>query len=131
VIVTDIYAAREHDALGISAEDLVARMAHHPDAVHIGGLDEAVSYLSGCVRPGDVVITMSAGDATCIGEGLLRALAAATDVPSPGTTAPLDPAVLDALERVKRETGELPGDATPRSPRSGLLRRLLDRRGDR
>jgi UDP-N-acetylmuramate--alanine ligase len=128
VVVTDIYAAREHDDLGVSAEDLVARMAHHPHVVHVGGLTEAVSYLVEHVCPGDLVITMSAGDATRVGEDLLRALAALTDVPPPGTTAPLDPAVLAALERLERGgTGELAEDA----PRRSLLKRFVDRLGGR
>lgn len=74
VIVTDIYRARETDDLGISSKALVKAM-DHPDARHIGKLDAVVDFLADAVEPGDVVITMSAGDATRIGDDLLDALA--------------------------------------------------------
>ena len=73
VIVTAIYAAREHDTLGVSAADLVARMSH-PDARLIADLGAATDYLAGHVRPGDVVITLGAGDGYLVGEGLLARL---------------------------------------------------------
>lgn len=72
VIVTDIYASREKDTLGISSVDLVAKMQGiHPNARHIGGLEEAASYLSKHLKPGDLLITMGAGDIHRVGESLL------------------------------------------------------------
>jgi len=70
VIVVDIYAAREYDDLGVSAADIVARMAH-PDAHHIAALDEAVGYLLQRLKPGDVLITLGAGDGYLVGERVL------------------------------------------------------------
>jgi UDP-N-acetylmuramate--alanine ligase len=70
VIVTAIYAAREHDTLGVSAADLVALMSH-PDVRLIAELDAVTDYLAAHVRPGDVVITLGAGDGYLVGEGLL------------------------------------------------------------
>lgn len=74
VIVTDIFPSRERDTLGVHACDVVALMSEHPDARHIGPLAEVVSYLAAHVRCGDVVLVMSAGDATTIGPALLSAL---------------------------------------------------------
>jgi UDP-N-acetylmuramate--alanine ligase len=77
VIVTAIYASRERDTLGISNQDVVAAMsrpdAPHPDARAIDQLDEVVGYLRLNTKPGDVVITFSAGDANKISADLLKA----------------------------------------------------------
>jgi UDP-N-acetylmuramate--alanine ligase len=73
VIVVDIYAAREHDDLGVSAADIVVRMAH-PDAHHIAGLDKAVGHLVQHLKPGDVLITLGAGDGYLVGERVLASL---------------------------------------------------------
>jgi UDP-N-acetylmuramate--alanine ligase len=73
VIVVDIYPAREYDDLGVSAADIVARMAH-PDARHIAGLDEAIGYLTQRLKPGDVLITLGAGDGYLVGERVLASL---------------------------------------------------------
>jgi len=70
VIVTDIYAAREFDDLGVGAADIVACMKH-PDARYIAGLDEAADYLLNHVKPGDVLITLGAGDGYKVGEDIL------------------------------------------------------------
>ena len=72
VIITDIYAAREKDTYGISSADLVTRMKdRHPNAKHIGRLEDAAAYLSNKLRPGDLLITMGAGDIHRVGESLL------------------------------------------------------------
>jgi UDP-N-acetylmuramate--alanine ligase len=73
VIVTEIYAARESDTLGIASEDLVNAMSH-PGVMHIADLDEATTWLAEKLVPGDVVITMGAGDVWRVGEELLGIL---------------------------------------------------------
>jgi UDP-N-acetylmuramate--alanine ligase len=77
VIVTAIYAAREHDTLGVSGQDIVTRMkdACRSDAHYIADLDDAAAYLLANVKPGDVVITLSAGDGNQVGDKLLQELA--------------------------------------------------------
>ncbi len=75
VIVTDIFAARERDTLGLSADDIVQRMAH-PDARHIAGLEAVADHLLAHLRPGDVLITLGAGDGYLIGERVLREMTA-------------------------------------------------------
>ena len=77
VIVTDIYAARESGDQGVSAADLVARMAH-PDTCCITDLDDVVTHLLPRLGPGDVLITLGAGDGYMVGEGVLAALGAVT-----------------------------------------------------
>ena len=73
VLVLPIYAARERDTLGISSGDVVAAM-DHPDARLVGSREEAVAVLGTEVAPGDVVLTLGAGDGDKVGEWLLVAL---------------------------------------------------------
>ena len=73
VVVTAIYAAREQDDLGISANDLVEMMTY-PEALHIANLSEAGATVSKKLEPGDVLITMGAGDVWRIGEEVLASL---------------------------------------------------------
>jgi UDP-N-acetylmuramate--alanine ligase len=72
-IVLDIYPARETDSLGISAHDVLRRIAGIP-AVAGGRPADAAERLAADVRPGDVVLTMGAGDVTLVGPKLLELL---------------------------------------------------------
>ncbi|MFL7808734.1 MAG: UDP-N-acetylmuramate--L-alanine ligase [Anaerolineae bacterium] len=74
VLVTEIYAAREVNTLGVSGRDLVARMAH-PDVRFVPGLDDVVQILLREVAAGAVVLTLGAGTSYQVGEGLLDGLA--------------------------------------------------------
>ena len=73
VVVTEIYAAREENTLGVSGNDLVQRMAH-PDACYVATLEDAASSVLERVQPGEVIITLGAGDGYLIGEQVLDAL---------------------------------------------------------
>jgi UDP-N-acetylmuramate--alanine ligase len=73
VLVTDIYAAREHESLGVSGAQVAARMSH-PDVQYVESADKAMSTLVDRVRSGDIVITLGAGDGYLIGERLLQEL---------------------------------------------------------
>jgi UDP-N-acetylmuramate--alanine ligase len=73
VIVLPIYASREKDTLGLTNADVAAAIKH-PDVRHAGSLDEAVVWLATEVRPGDVVLTLGAGDSDRVGEWLLEVL---------------------------------------------------------
>jgi hypothetical protein len=73
VIVTEIYAAREQNTLGIEGQDLVDSM-HHRYARYAATLEDAASAVLERVQSGDVVITLGAGDGYLIGEWVLEAL---------------------------------------------------------
>lgn len=73
VLVTGIYAAREQETLGISGADIVAR-SEHPHAHYVEMMDDAVETLLAHVQPGDIVLTLGAGDGYLIGEWLLQHL---------------------------------------------------------
>ncbi|HEM61243.1 MAG TPA: UDP-N-acetylmuramate--L-alanine ligase, partial [Chloroflexi bacterium] len=70
VIVTPIYAARERDDLGVQTSDLVEAMSH-PQVTHLSALSQVAPWLSRELSPGDVLITMGAGDVWTVGEELL------------------------------------------------------------
>ena len=74
VIVTDIYAARSTETESIRAEDLAAAIVN-PRARHIGGVDDTAQYLLGALQPGDLLMTMGAGDGHLIGSLVLEGLA--------------------------------------------------------
>jgi UDP-N-acetylmuramate--alanine ligase len=70
VLVTEIFAAREQPDGVTSGNGLVRAMAH-PDVRFMPGLDDAVRVLTAELRPGSVVVTLSAGDANRVGSELL------------------------------------------------------------
>lgn len=75
VVVLDVYGAREKPLPGVSGA-LVAQAVTRP--VHYQpDLSMAPRQIAGLARPGDVVITMGAGDVTMLGKEILGALAAA------------------------------------------------------
>lgn len=69
VILSEIYAARERNIIGISSLDLAKQI---PGAVYCETLPEVTDQLRKIVREGDVVITMGAGDIFRAGEALLE-----------------------------------------------------------
>lgn len=73
VLVLAIYPAREKDDGSISGADIVAQMAH-PDVHYAPTLTEAVTALERRLAPGDVLITLGAGDSYKVGEEILKKL---------------------------------------------------------
>jgi UDP-N-acetylmuramate--alanine ligase len=71
VILVDIFPAREVDDGSVHSSDIIARM-RHPDAHYIGNLVDAANSLVGRLRPGDVLITLGAGDGYRVGEMVLQ-----------------------------------------------------------
>lgn len=72
VVLADIYAAREKNTLGITSKDLQKELIKlGKEAVYFPSFDEIESYLLGNCQPGDLLITMGAGDVYLIGEHLL------------------------------------------------------------
>ena len=74
IIVADVYAAREKDTGEVSAKDLVQKLQKNgKDAQYVGNLEEIQQYVSKHCHPGDLLITMGAGDVYLVGEKLLEA----------------------------------------------------------
>lgn len=69
VLVTEIYASRE-PRQDFSSAEVVSAMPH-PSARYSGSLAETTKYLRENLRPGDVVIVLSAGDADQISADLV------------------------------------------------------------
>ena len=78
VLITDIYAARERDSLGVAASDLVRLLLSHPDARYAGDLDAVTTTLLDELRAGDVLLTLGAGDGNQVGQRVLAGLQART-----------------------------------------------------
>ena len=68
-ILAPIYAARETDDLGISSEKLADEI---PGATYCGSLEETADCLAEIARPGDLILTVGAGDIYLAGEALLK-----------------------------------------------------------
>ena len=69
VVLAEIYAARERNTIGISSRDLAAQI---PGSVFCETLPEVTQWLRENVQPGDVVLTVGAGDIYRAGEALLK-----------------------------------------------------------
>ncbi len=69
VILAEIYAARERNTIGISSKDLLARL---PGGYYCATLPEVTQRLKDLAQPGDVILTVGAGDIFRAGENLLK-----------------------------------------------------------
>ncbi len=69
VVLAEIYAARERNTTGISSLDLIK---HIPGAVYCATLPDVTEVLRGIAKPGDVILTVGAGDIYRAGEALLK-----------------------------------------------------------
>lgn len=73
MILDDIYSAREVDPGDVSSRLLAERSReYHSDVRYIPGQTAIVEHLMEKVRPGDLVITMGAGDIWRVGEAFLK-----------------------------------------------------------
>lgn len=68
-LVAEIFAAREQNDLGISSADLVKEI---PGATYCATLAEVTERLSQIAQPGDLVLTVGAGDIYRAGEALVK-----------------------------------------------------------
>jgi len=66
--LAEIYAAREKNTLGISSSDLAKKI---PNAMFFSSFDEIEKSLRFTAAPGDIVLTVGAGDVYKIGERLV------------------------------------------------------------
>ena len=72
-VVLDVYAAREDPEPGVTG-DLVATAVPGGKARFVPDMDAVPALVATLARPGDVVLTMGAGDVTTLGPKLLEAL---------------------------------------------------------
>ena len=69
LVLAEIYAARERNTVGISSQHLAERIE---GSIYCETLQEVTQVLKNTARPGDIVITMGAGDIFRAGEALLK-----------------------------------------------------------
>lgn len=69
LIIADIYAAREKDTGLVSAKDLADAI---DGAKHISGFENVAQYFTENAKPGDIILTMGAGDIFKVGEIILN-----------------------------------------------------------
>jgi UDP-N-acetylmuramate--alanine ligase len=84
VFVLDVYAAREQPMAGVSG----ASIADHVSVpVHyLPDFSSVADAVAEAARPGDVVVTMGAGDVTMLGPEILNSLHAKANRSTPGRT---------------------------------------------
>ena len=73
VIALDIYRSREPEDKAFSTADVVAHM-DHPYVRHIGDRRVAADFILERVLPGDVIITLGAGDGNAVGQWIVEEL---------------------------------------------------------
>ena len=69
LVLAEIYAARERNTIGISSRDLQAQI---PGSVYCRTLPDVTQYLRSIAKPGDIILTVGAGDIFRAGEALLK-----------------------------------------------------------
>ncbi|MDN3506765.1 MAG: UDP-N-acetylmuramate--L-alanine ligase [Simkaniaceae bacterium] len=75
VILTDIFAAKEPPVPGVTPEMVIERIkADGYNAIQFVARDGLITHLSSHLKPGDVLVTMGAGDITAVGPALLKKL---------------------------------------------------------
>ncbi|WP_122820363.1 UDP-N-acetylmuramate--L-alanine ligase [Varibaculum vaginae] len=72
VIVCDIYGAREDPIPGVTSRIITEKMRR---GSYLGDRDEAARVLAKAAQPGDLILTVGAGDVTAAGAVILQALA--------------------------------------------------------
>ncbi len=69
LLLAEIFAAREKNTIGISSRDFVEEI---PDAEYYATFGELEEALRKLAAPGDIIITVGAGDVYRVGENLLK-----------------------------------------------------------
>jgi len=68
-LLAEIYAARERNTIGISSKDLADKI---PGSIYCPSLEDVTEKLRELARPGDLILTVGAGDIYTAGEALLK-----------------------------------------------------------
>ncbi|MEA2014003.1 MAG: UDP-N-acetylmuramate--L-alanine ligase [Thermodesulfobacteriota bacterium] len=76
LILTDIYAASEKEIKGVHSINLCKGIKDqgHGDVIYLSSFKEIIDHVSDMVKPGDVIITLGAGDVWKTGDVLLERL---------------------------------------------------------
>ncbi|UCN16531.1 UDP-N-acetylmuramate--L-alanine ligase [Cellulomonas iranensis] len=80
VVVTDVYAAREDPDPEVTGALVVAHVPTPGKAVFVPGREDAARAAAALARPGDLLLTVGAGDVTDLGPVVLAELAARAEV---------------------------------------------------
>jgi len=83
VLVLDVYGAGERAIPGVSSERIAARLRDGGHRAECHDLASAEHYLAGTLAPGDLVITLGAGDVWRVAQALVE-----HEGRTPGTLAP-------------------------------------------
>jgi UDP-N-acetylmuramate--alanine ligase len=78
LLLSDVYAAGEDPIPGADSQSLAdaVRARGHRDVTYVGDLDKLMVALRARLQPGDVLITLGAGNITRVGRDLLAELTA-------------------------------------------------------
>ena len=68
-LLAEIFAAREDNDIGISSADLAAKI---PGSVFCPTLEDVTEKLKRLAQPGDLILTVGAGDIYLAGEALVK-----------------------------------------------------------
>ena len=79
VFVLDVYAAREQPLAGVSGAMIVERVG--VPVHYVPDFSAVAAQVAAVARPGDVVVTMGAGDVTLLGPEIIAAIEAAAAEP--------------------------------------------------
>ena len=69
VVLAEIYAAREENTIGISSADLARRI---PGSIYCSTLQSVTDTLRHLAQPGDLILTVGAGDIYKAGENIVK-----------------------------------------------------------
>lgn len=74
VILDDVYSAGEGPVEGVSSKLIYQELSHRQQAEMVSGKENIVSLLEKTVRPGDLILTLGAGDVWKVAEMIVERL---------------------------------------------------------